>query len=283
MSRNTKQPRRKPPADSEHSEFEIEDQEGDDRDSDSRRRRTLDVINQDDAVIVLNKPAGVWPDERSTGLPSAIATLISAGVLDPSSFVEAVYPLDCDASGVLLLARDAESLADLKRQIGERVLELRYLAIVRGRPGQEAGLCQQRLFDPKAPGSLVRVDEARGEAASTDWRIRESYVGFALLECIPRSDIRSQVRAHLQAAGLPLAVDQRYGGGDELRLSTFKAGYRPSRRKEERPLIARLTLHAASVRFRHPRTGQVVSYEAAMPKDMRATIHQLDRFGRLPP
>ena len=108
-------------------------------------------------------------------------------------------------------------------------------------------------------------------------------MGFALLECRPRTAVPGQIRRHLAAVGMPLAVDPVFGGADELMLSSFKAGYRPSRRHGEKPLIARATLHAESVRFRHPKTGAPMRLEAPIPRDFRAALHQLDRFGRIGP
>jgi 23S rRNA-/tRNA-specific pseudouridylate synthase len=193
-----------------------------------------------------------------------------------------VYSLDSDASGLLLIARSPTIAEQLQAQVLERQMEQRYLALVRGRPGQNTGTISRYLFDDAAGGGVVRVDGQRGSPAITDWRLLESYVGFALLECTPRTLVRSQIRAHLQAADMPLLVDRRYGGGDALYLSSFKAGYRPSRQHEERPLIKRLTLHAVGVSFNHPTAGRQMRFEALPPKDFRAAMHQLGRFGRLP-
>jgi 23S rRNA-/tRNA-specific pseudouridylate synthase len=73
-------------------------------------------------------------------------------------------------------------------------------------------------------------------------------------------------------------VDPLYGGSTALWLSQLKADYRPSRQHAEHPLIGRLTLHAAALAFDHPAGGGRVAYEAALPKDMRAAINQLNRL-----
>jgi 23S rRNA-/tRNA-specific pseudouridylate synthase len=73
-------------------------------------------------------------------------------------------------------------------------------------------------------------------------------------------------------------VDPLYGGAPELKLSFYKPGYRSNRREEERPLIARLTLHAARLRLRHPATEAPLTLEAPLPKDLRATLRQLQRL-----
>jgi 23S rRNA-/tRNA-specific pseudouridylate synthase len=128
----------------------------------------------------------------------------------------------------------------------------------------------------------MKVDPEQGERAVTEWRVRDRYVGFGLLECIPRTFVPDQIRAHLEAAGMPLAVDPAYGGGKDVLLSSFKAGYRPSRRRPERPLIQRLSLHAEVLLFTHPVSGERLQFEVPPPHDLRAAIHQLGRFGRMP-
>jgi 23S rRNA-/tRNA-specific pseudouridylate synthase len=287
MGRNTKKPRSRPPSDSTGGDGShlsdgrlAEGGEGEERQP--KRRTGPAIIHQDESLILISKPAGQRVDDGDEDTPSVLDSLTSRGTVEEGAALEAVYPLDVGASGLLVLTRRPETRDRLRQQIADGRMELRHLVLVRGRPGQEAGTISRPLFDPGADGSVVRPDEDRGQAAVTDWRLREFYVGFALLECIPRTTVRSQIRVHLQTAGMPLVVDPRYGGGSELLLSSFKADYRASRRREERPLIARLTLHAQSVRLAHPRTGAAMTFEAAMPKDMRATIHQLDRFGRVP-
>ena len=104
-------------------------------------------------------------------------------------------------------------------------------------------------------------------------------VGNTWLECRPQTGRTHQIRAHLAAIGHPLSVDPLYGGGQAVLLSHYKPGYQPNRRREERPLVNRLTLHAARIRFEHPATRQPVSFESPLPKDLRATLRQLGRLG----
>ncbi len=282
MGRNTRRPRHKEPAgNSGEREHRLAEGDGGPEER-STRGLTPWLLHRDENLLILSKPAGLPVDREESDLPSVFDYLVLSGEAAEDEPLATPYPLDWDASGVLLVARGADILDRLERQIAAGCLELRYLVLVRGRPPQESGTINSPLLDPGRGGGSVRLRREGGRAATTEWRLRELYVGFALLECIPRSAVRSQIRVHLQAAGMPLVVDPRYGGGAELLLSSFKVGYRPSRRREERPLIARPTLHAQSVRLEHPVSGQQMLFEATLPKDMRAAIHQLDRFGRVP-
>lgn len=234
----------------------------------------IEVLFRDEMIAVVNKPAGlpVEPcgDERGS-------VLEQLGV--ESAFVP--MALDDDASGVVVVGLTKESGAALKEQLREGRFVATTLALVLASRPDESGSIELRMQPADAQGRKARLDSKHGAAARTDWRLRDAFAGHALLECQPRTGMRHQVRAHLQAAGMPLAVDPVYGGGSEVRLSSFKPGYRPSRRHGERPLIARLTLHAAEVALVHPRNGAPLRYSALPPKDFRAAIAQLAKYGRL--
>jgi 23S rRNA pseudouridine955/2504/2580 synthase/23S rRNA pseudouridine1911/1915/1917 synthase len=120
-----------------------------------------------------------------------------------------------------------------------------------------------------------------GRPARTDWRIENRFRQFTLLRCFPKTGKTHQIRVHLKHIGLPLALDPLYNpvrGGRSigLMLSALKRDYRPTRGEEERPLIARLTLHAHRLAFNAP-DGEHVRIEAELPKDFRATLNQLRR------
>ncbi|HVP13078.1 MAG TPA: pseudouridine synthase [Phycisphaerae bacterium] len=283
MSRNSRRPRQKPPSAPDPQDRLIPDEDSGLDEGERRPRSGRTILYRDDSLIVLDKPPTVTIEDILAALSLAANDEAIGLGMAAAQYAYAAYPLDQGASGLLLVTASEELCKQCGRQISEQVLELRYWALIRGRPGQTSGTVSRRLLDNSAGGGLVRVDEEHGQPAVTDWRLLENYFGFALLECIPRTNVPCQIRAHLRAESMPLVVDPRYGGGQELKLSSFKADYRPSRRREERPLIHRLTLHAQSLTFMHPASGKQMRFELPPPKDMRATLHQLDRFGRMPP
>lgn len=257
----------------------IENEAFGDEEGESRPRRPkLDILYVDEDFFAIGKPAGVFFEGGLFDDPSVVESL-SAEFGDESEKLAPIYSVDPDVSGVLIVARREAVRDALIDQFDAGTMTVTFLALVRGMVMSESGTLDRPVTLPKS--GRVKVAPEHGQPARTDWRVRDSFVGFALLECQPRTRLEQQVRAQLHDAGLPLAVDTLHGGASKLMLSSFKAGYRRSRRRPERPLIERASLHAATVEFKHPTTGDRMRFEAAMPKDLKATLHQLNRFGRI--
>lgn len=245
-------------------------------------RHAIEVLHHDDDLILVNRPAGTWLEGGPGEQTSVAEHLAAKGVIAKTGDeLHCVTPPDIDASGLLVLARTTTLADHMRGQLVEGTLDLCHLAIVRGPVSQQSGTIDRRITERSRSG-LACIDDRHGQPAITQWRLVECFIGLALLECRPRTAVQSQIRLHLESAGLPLAVDPTYGGADRLMLSSFKSGYRPSRRRPERPLIQRLTLHACSATFEHPRTGGPLRFEAPPPKDFRASLHQLAKYGRIP-
>ncbi len=252
---------------------------------DARRtkRARMEVLHHDDDVAVLAKPPGLWMDV-SPGEDSSVAEqLIQAGLLEDGPDPMFAYPVDPPVSGVVVLARTEAAQAALSAQVADGSIKQTLRVIVRGPVMKDSGTIDFKLSGVVAGlTGRMKVDAIHGHEAVTTWKVRDHFVGFALVECHTTPAVPHQIRVHLEAAGIPLAVDPVYSGSTKLMLSSFKAGYRRSHRRPEKPLIERVSLHIASVEFRHPRTGESQRFECEPPKDFRATLHQLERFGRKP-
>lgn len=234
--------------------------------------RAIEILLEDDDLLVINKPAGVLSVPGRQG-GECIREVLERQTGRPQDF-RIVHRLDRDTSGVLVLAKHVEAQRQLSEQWFERSVEKQYLAVVRGSPLDESGLIHAAIAEhPRVAGKMVV--SAAGKTAETRWRLVERLGIASLLRCWPLTGRQHQIRVHLQLLGLPLLVDPLYAGTEAFHLSDVKGDYRASRRHEERPLIARLTLHAEAVRFAHPRTGAAVRVEVAAPKDLRALLNQL--------
>ncbi len=234
------------------------------------------LLHVDAAFVVIDKPAGVLSAPGRGGHVSAIQLLAARAELREHPALRIVHRLDRDASGVQVYARTLAAQQNLVRQFAARQVEKVYYALVTGYVPGDGEIDRPLTFDKQH--NRVRTTAGRGKPSVTRYRIVQRVAGHTLLECRPLTGRMHQIRAHLAAIGHPLAVDPLYGAGTGVLLSHYKPGYRASSRREERPLIERLTLHALRITFAHPATGAAVTFEAPLPKDFRATLTQLGRL-----
>ena len=117
----------------------------------------------------------------------------------------------------------------------------------------------------------------RGKQARTQFEVVERFAGITLLKCLPDTDRKHQIRAHLQHAGIPLVGDAFYGG-HLLLLSKIKRNYRPRRDGKEQPLLDRAALHYSSLSFTHLMKSEPVNIESPMAKDMQVALKYLRKY-----
>jgi 23S rRNA pseudouridine955/2504/2580 synthase/23S rRNA pseudouridine1911/1915/1917 synthase len=115
----------------------------------------------------------------------------------------------------------------------------------------------------------------KGKESVTEFSVLESLGNFSLVEASPLTGRTHQIRVHLHAIGHPLAVDPVYGTRKELYLSEIKRKFKHTKDIEEKPLVSRCTLHSFSLTFPHPVSGNMITVEADLPKDMNALLSQL--------
>lgn len=242
----------------------------------TRRLRAPDILHSDAELLVVDKPSCVLLTSAragNVGLPDLLRG--QAGLPDDEPF-RIVHRLHEQASGVVVYARNLRTQRSLTRQFAEGRAQTVYLALVVGYVETDGDVDIPLYYDKRA--GQLQASARRGDPALTRYRVVERVAGNTLVKCRPRQERTNQVRIHLAAIGHPLTVDCEFGGGRAVLLSDYKADYRSSRRHPERPLIERLTLHAASVSFSHPATGEPVRFTTPLPKDLRATLVQLGRL-----
>jgi RluA family pseudouridine synthase len=242
------------------------------------RRQFVTILYEDDAMLVVDKPAGLLSTPDRAGEDETVLTVLTGALeLPPEQQLRLVHRLDRETSGVMLVAKTRDAQRALSKQFAAHTVAKTYLALVRGAPNESSGRIDAPLIQ-RAGGLMAASPGAkRAQKALTEWALIERFAGYALLRCRPHTGRQHQIRAHLQYAGMPLAVDPEYGGDTRLLLSRFKADYRPSRRHPERPLIARVSLHAESIELDHPSDRRRCRFEATPPKDFRAALNQLRR------
>jgi RluA family pseudouridine synthase len=236
----------------------------------------LSVLYEDDALIAFAKPSGLLtaPDRWDVSRENLMVIVHARWSADWFN----VHRLDRGTSGVLLCAKTPEVLRAVTAQFDRHEVEKRYLALTRGQPAADQGVVSAPLAaDSRRPGRMrVAVD---GKESATEYTVLERWRdGLALLRLRPLSGRTHQVRVHLAHLGCPVLADPDYGGGGALYLSQFKRGYGRPAGRPERPLIARLALHAESLAVTHPVTRERLSVTAPLAADLELAIKQLRRY-----
>ena len=207
----------------------------------------IEIIYQDNDIIVVNKPTGVSVTKDRSGAAELAEILAEQLGQQVCSELRLVHRLDKDTSGVMILAKNAETQSVFSNYFEKRLIKKTYLAIVTGAaPSREETINAPIAQSSKKPG-LMCVTRKKGKEAVTNWRLLADFGTAALLSVSPLTGRTHQIRVHLAHIGLPLVIDPLYGSSQALLLSDFKADYRLRKDKTEKPLIERLTLHAYQI------------------------------------
>ena len=233
----------------------------------------LDIIYEDEAIIVLNKPSGlvVHPGAGARDGTLANALVWHFRSLSAGSNVERpgiVHRLDKGTSGVMVIARNDRAHLELARQFEKRLVKKSYLALVWG-DTPETGAIETMLARDKRNRIAFTAETEQGRAAVTDYTTIEKFGGFSLLEVHPKTGRTHQIRVHLSHIHHPIFEDDLYGG----RKTT--AAISPQLRPvvaELRKQIERPALHAERLSFSHPDSGSEVSFKAPLPSDMEGAL-----------
>ena len=183
-----------------------------------------------------------------------------------------VHRIDKDTSGLLLIAKNDEAQAMLANQFFYHTIERKYNALVWGNFDEEEGTIVGNLERSPQDRRVMHVtdDPARGKHAVTHWRVMERFGYVTLVECILETGRTHQIRAHMRHIGHPLFNDAAYGGDRILKGTTF-SHYKQFVENTFR-LLPRQALHAQTLGFEHPSTGQHVHFESPLPDDMSAAL-----------
>ena len=230
------------------------------------------VVHEDDAVLVIDKPAGLAVHGGS-GIAAGLIERLRAARPD-ADFLELAHRLDRDTSGLLLVAKNRPALLSLHRQMADGSVRKHYRAVVAGRwarPGATSLRFPLRRLETADGDRRVRVDP-NGQAAETVVRLVSHHeVSFAgappwisVLDCELKTGRTHQIRVHLAHAGFPLLGDQKYGDFTLNKLLD-KSGFK------------RMFLHAFSLSYEHPKDGGRLRFEVTDPAGFDALILGLRR------
>ncbi len=213
----------------------------------------IEVLHQDDVLLVVNKPAGLAtiPEGWAPDAPN-LRAILEAGW----GRLWVVHRLDKVTSGVIVFARTAEAHRALNRAFETRTVTKTYHALICGRPAWERYVARQPLRSGVGHAKRTVVDARQGAAALTHFRLLKRFAAHALVEASPKTGRTHQIRAHLSALGFPILGDSLYGAPPTS-------------------LIARPALHAFSLSFFHPESGECLTFQAPYPLDFTQALQAL--------
>ena len=238
----------------------------------------IDIVYEDDTVIVVNKPAGmvVHPGHRNYS-----STLVNGLIYHfenlPKNSNERpglIHRIDKDTSGLLVIAKTEFAMANLAKQFFDRTTDRVYHALVWGNIDEEEGTITGNVGRSLKNRLQMNVfpDGEHGKHAVTHYKVIERFSYVTLVECKLETGRTHQIRAHFKFIGHPLFNDERYGGNQILKGTTFTK-YKQFVENCFK-ILPRQALHAKTLGFEHPVTKKWLQFDSEIPEDMHLAIEK---------
>jgi 23S rRNA pseudouridine1911/1915/1917 synthase len=214
----------------------------------------LTVVYRDEHLLVVDKPWGLVVHPARGHREGTLAQLLAgqAGGGDPQR-AGIVHRLDRDTSGLLVVARDQQTLLLLQGALAARRIQREYLALVQGRPPARTGTIEAPIGRDPRVRTRMSIGGNAARDARTHFTLKRSLDGYSLLSLRLETGRTHQIRVHLRAIGHPVCGDPEYGGSGLLGLE-------------------RQFLHATRLAFEHPITGAPIDLESELPQDLKAAL-----------
>jgi RluA family pseudouridine synthase len=229
-----------------------------------RLARGLVVLYEDPAILVVDKPSGLLTigtdTDKSRTAYFILTDYVRKGFTRSRNRVFIVHRLDRETSGVLIFAKSED--AKLRLQGTWQETEKKYLAVVHGKCRRREDTITTYLAENRAHVVYSTLDQTKGKLSQTVYKVLKQTKDFALLEVTLLTGRKNQIRVHLAGIGHPIVGDRKYG-----------------RAKES---YASLALHARSIAFQHPISGQRLVFAAEVPRYFRKLVGNLKPSGDRP-
>ncbi len=246
----------------------------------------IDIVYEDDAVLVVNKPAGMVVHP---GHGNYSGTLINALTYhfenlpnNSSNRPGLVHRIDKDTSGLLVVAKTEEAMTHLSKQFFNKTTEREYVALVWGDVKEKEGIIEGNIGrHPKnrlQNTVFLNDEEEKGKPAITHYKVMEALGYVTLISCRLETGRTHQIRVHLKHIGHTLFNDERYGGDRILKGTSF------SKYKQFVDncfsILPRQALHARTLGFVHPTTNKMMRFEAPIPEDIAQCIEKWRNYSK---
>lgn len=220
------------------------------------KHRRLRIVFEDEFIIAIDKGYGLLSmatkNEKSETAYRIVSDYVKSN--DPEAHIFIVHRLDRDTSGIMIFAKRQRIQEILQRNWNESVMERKYMAVVEGEISPAEGEVKSYLKENAAMLMYSTNDAANGQLAITQYRTVASNGRFSLVEVQLQTGRKNQIRVHMHDLGHPIIGDRKYGSKCNP--------------------IGRVALHAASLRFKHPITGQMLHFESILPEKFNYIIQE---------
>ena len=244
----------------------------------------LEIIYEDDDLVVVNKPAGMVVHP---GHGNYSGTLINALIYhfenlpkNSSNRPGLVHRLDKDTSGLLVIAKNDESMVHLSNQFAEKTSKREYIAMVWGNVKDDIGKIDNYIGrNPKNRLQNIVLDDDKienGKRAITNYEVLCRFNYVSLVKCNLETGRTHQIRVHMKHMGHTLFNDERYGGDSILKGTTFTK-YKQFVENCFK-LLPRQALHAKTLGFTHPKTGKFMQFDSELPRDFQSCIEKWENY-----
>ena len=221
----------------------------------------INIIYEDEDVIVVNKPQGMVVHPAPGNYNGTLVNALLYHCKDLSSINGIIRPgivhrIDKDTSGILVIAKNDEAHNKLSEQLKDHSMKREYYALIEGRLKNDSGTIDKPLARCKKDRLKIGISED-GKRAVTHYEVLERYNGYTLIKCVLETGRTHQIRVHMASIGFPLVGDPLYG----FKRQKFK--------------LTGQVLHAKTLGFIHPRTGEYMEFTSELPQYFSDLINKL--------
>lgn len=230
-----------------------------------------EVIFENDEFVVLNKPSGLLSVPDRMGKEISLKQIL----INKYGNIFTVHRLDKDTSGIILFAKNETAHAYFSQIFENRQVEKFYYGLVKGNLFNQSGNIDAAIAEhPYKLGEMTT--HQKGKPSLTSYIVEQSFKHYSWVKFQLHTGRTHQIRVHCKYLGNPIVCDDVYGDGQTILLSSIKKKYNLSKKEdEEKPILGRLALHAFELQFNY--NEQLFKLEAPIPKDLKATITQLQK------
>ncbi len=244
----------------------------------------LNIVYEDDEVLVLNKPSEMVVHP---GYGNFSGTLVNALIYHFQNLPNAVgnegrpglvHRLDKNTTGIMVIAKTEHALSHLSKQFFDRTSDRRYQALVWGDLKEDEGTIEGNIWRSHKNRKIMDVfpDGEIGKTAITNYKVLKRFGYLTLVEYKLDTGRTHQIRVHSKWIGHPLFGDHEYGGDKVLKGTTFSKYKQFVENCFQ--ILPRQALHAKSLAFTHPKTGEWMQFDSELPKDMQTVIEKWERY-----